>query len=154
MARAFSISGRLCGVDDAEHGRYRFRPFKVQSTSLEFSWSQRAVLRQRAIASNVTAVHTPDFTETLINGILQGRKVSDPRGASRISRRKQWAQAFEVARFSNECEVKTALEGATYEALKDSTILEARRQMKERIKRQALAGWTKNIGDGQFSIDL
>ena len=43
--------------------------------------------------SNLCAVVTPQKQEILINGVLQGRKQEDPRGASCVSRRKMWEAA-------------------------------------------------------------
>ncbi|KAJ4360938.1 uncharacterized protein N0V89_001507 [Didymosphaeria variabile] len=99
--RAFSSSGRMApAVEKASawDGGYLWRPFSVLPTSREFAWSRRMVpTEMKAMSSNLSAVWTPGWQESLIGGVLQGRKQFDPRGASRICRRGLWEVAVRVA---------------------------------------------------------
>lgn len=153
ITRAFSHEGRLQGAIINEQGGSNFHPFLVQTTSTEFAWSRRAVLSdQNAIASNVSAVYTPDFTEVLINGVLQGRKLGDPKGASRICRRTMWTKAAEVARILNAEVLILALGAKSYDGVKGASLLADRRYLKDHVKGEALKGWVRNIGDGKFAL--
>jgi tRNA-specific adenosine deaminase 1 len=153
VSRAFSTEGRLRGVELETEDLYQFLPFEVQTTTVDFAWSRRAVTEgQRAIASNVTAAFTPDFSETLINGVLQGRKLGDPRGASKISRRSQWSRALEVGDLLHSSGIEDALHADSYETMKTSDIFEGRRRVKDHVIQKALKGWKRNTGDVQFSL--
>jgi tRNA-specific adenosine deaminase 1 len=153
VTRAFGHEGRLRAAITASEGRSSFHPFQVQTTSVESAWSRRAVSNgQTAIASNVSAVYTPMFTETLINGVLQGRKLGDSKGASRVSRRMMWVKAAEIARMLHDDVLISALHVESYDAVKGATLLADRRYLKDHVKRGALKGWIRNTGDGNFSL--
>lgn len=112
--------------------------------------------------------------ETTLGGTLQGRKQFDPRGASFASRRKMWALAAEVASLIEQVErdrdeegnegedreadclvlteIQKALNAKTYGKMKDSILLEPRREVKEEARREALKGWARNMGDEDFTL--
>ncbi|KAI9837969.1 MAG: hypothetical protein M1819_006123 [Sarea resinae] len=187
--RAFSATGRLSPLSDVQSnwkGGYKFQPFEVRTTSREFEFSRRgggggggggsddakgaAVARTRT-PSNLSVAYTPRFQETLIGGVLQGRRQFDPRGASRVCKRGIWrAVAEAVALFqaaggailANGGSVaaagrrlQTAFPSAaagdtkpTYEeALKASPLLAARRAVKDDVRSLALKGWRRNGGN-------
>lgn len=103
MERAFGSAGRMAALKERRwKGDYAFRPFVVRDTAVEFEYSRRSACHKHAghvlTSSNLTAVKTPFFEETLIGGVLQGRRQDDPRGASRISRRRMWSGAKEVVK--------------------------------------------------------
>ncbi|KAI0099830.1 adenosine deaminase/editase [Nemania sp. FL0031] len=102
-----AIQRRSRGQD----GGYSFRPFRVETTDLEFASSRRsaAILpptspdtepKVKITPSNISTAFTASGRlETTLNGVLQGRKASEAhiRGASFASRRKMWGRAVEVA---------------------------------------------------------
>ncbi|KAJ4993753.1 tRNA-specific adenosine deaminase [Stagonosporopsis vannaccii] len=156
--RAFSRTGRLRGLTDQSigqwHGGYRWQPFDVKPTNKEFTWSRRSVAaNEKAVASNLSAVWTPSWQETLIGGVLQGRKQTDPRGASKICKRGSWMLAVQIARIAGAPVVLEALSKATYGEIKDGVALYARRRVKKDTQDQGLGGWVKNAGDSEFSLD-
>jgi tRNA-specific adenosine deaminase 1 len=154
IKRAFTTSGRLPDLKPQWYGGYSFRPFIVQTTSLEFAWSRRALTQHdKSIPSNISAVYTPDVMETLINGILQGRRVDDPKGASKICRKSLWKAAVEVAKLLDNDRIKGVLYAESYGNLKKSELLEPRRRVKDDVRAHALEGWIRNARDEQFSIE-
>jgi tRNA-specific adenosine deaminase 1 len=151
--RAFSRSGRLHTPPDSAteqwKGGYRFHPFAVHPTSREFPWSRRNVTTsEKAVASNLSAVWTPSWQETLIGGVLQGRKQVDPRGASSICRRSMWTAALQLAGLMGMLEV---LREESYADVKGSEMLADRRTVKNDV-RKALKGWVTNTGDEAFRL--
>ncbi|KAJ8108344.1 hypothetical protein OPT61_g8242 [Boeremia exigua] len=156
--RAFSRTGRLQKVDDgtiqAWGGGYRWQPFDVRPTMREFSWSRRSVaVHEKAVASNLSAVWTPSWQETLIGGVLQGRKQMDPRGASKICKRSGWKLALQIASVVGAPAAFEALSRVTYREVKKDAILEARRKVKADTQEHGLGGWVKNAGDADFHLD-
>ncbi|KAI1392568.1 adenosine deaminase/editase [Hypoxylon trugodes] len=124
--RAFSSEGRMRSLthpshNDEKRGGYTFRPFTVETTTLEFEFSQRSVAgpadsssddksideqenRTQTLVkiapSNISAAWTrTQPSEATLGGVLQGRKQSaaDDKGASFASRRRMWEIAVEVA---------------------------------------------------------
>ena len=153
--RAFSSSGRLRYLDFKEwKGGYRFQPFTILPTDREFTWSRRALsATEKAVPSNISAVWTPSWQETLIGGVMQGRKQMDPRGASKICRRGLWMEALRLAGFLGGAAVMgEALRKRKYAELKGSDELHERIKVKQDI-RKALKGWVRNTGDDGFSIE-
>ncbi|KAF3006591.1 hypothetical protein E8E13_007046 [Curvularia kusanoi] len=153
--RAFSRTGRLQGlVDDTIHrwrGGYRWQQFDVRPTSREFTWSRRNVApTQKAVASNLSAVYTPSWQETLIGGVLQGRKQTDIRGASKISRRLSWGLAMQLAALVALPLARDVLEQTSYRDVKKYATLEARIAIKQDVQGHGLGGWVKNEGDADF----
>ncbi|OAG06499.1 uncharacterized protein CC84DRAFT_1146686, partial [Paraphaeosphaeria sporulosa] len=128
--RAFSSDGRMAPVVEQAPtwgGGYRWSPFSVLSTSREFAWSRRMVPpSSKAVSSNLSAVWTPSWQETVIGGVLQGRKQFDPRGASRICRRGLWEGAVRVATVGGISALTHILEMSAYKDVKEGEALEAR----------------------------
>ncbi|KNG51049.1 trna-specific adenosine deaminase [Stemphylium lycopersici] len=160
--RAFLPTGRLESLfssgSEPWGGGYRFQPFTVHSTSREFAWSRRALAPgDKAMPSNLSAVWTPHWQETLIGGVLQGRKQLDPRGASRISRRGLWIEGVRLAAMVGGV-VSTVGSGAllskdeTYGEMKDSSLLKERKRVKEDVQ-SVLKGWLRNTGDDNWSLN-
>jgi tRNA-specific adenosine deaminase 1 len=153
--RAFSGAGRMNGfAEEGWKGGYRWREFEVRGTQREFVWSRRAVGRgENAIACNVSALWTPGWQETLIGGVLQGRRQFDPRGASSICRRSMWKMAVQIAAVAGVPAVIEVLEKSTYNEVKDGEILAERSKVKVDVQRAALKGWVKNSGDDEFRLE-
>ncbi|KAJ4304844.1 hypothetical protein N0V90_000372 [Kalmusia sp. IMI 367209] len=156
--RAFSRSGRMKGVteDMAKQwqGGYTWHAFEVHSTHREFDWSRRAIRDGlKAAPSNLSAVWTPMWQETLIGGVLQGRKQFDPRGASAICRRSMWKVALQIASVAGVPTLSRALGKARYEEVKANEVLVDRRKVKEDVRREGLRGWAKNTGDDDFGLE-
>lgn len=152
--RSFSAAGRMKAVKDRTWaGGYVFTPFEVQTTGKGFAYSRRSADAEtdKLVASNMAvAWSTNGLEESLIGGVLQGRKQLDPRGASSVSRKKMGALALEIA-VVLDCSERL-LEGQSYQDVKDGDLLMSRRQVKEETRAEALKGWVRNVGDSSFSI--
>lgn len=153
--RCFSARGRLAPLIAAEtkwEDGYVFRPFVVQTTGLEFEYSRRDPRHSeglRYVASNLaTAWSCNGLEENLVGGVLQGRKQSDPRAGSVVSRGKTWTLVEEIAHQVQPDRILSTL--GTYEALKNSPGLTMRHKVKEDVRREALKGWVRNTGDDDF----
>lgn len=164
--RCFSAQGRMASLASAntkgERDGYAFRPFDIETTSLEFSFSKRGGRRNadgevKYVASSLsTAWSANGLAENIIGGVLQGRKQTDPRGGSQVSRAKMWYLAKEIAEMvvgENHVAVSVHVP-ETYDQLKESPVLQGRRQMKDRVTKDALKGWVKNDGDGDFGFSI
>jgi tRNA-specific adenosine deaminase 1 len=155
-SRAFSVDGRMKPVvgKDWENG-YAFRPFKVLATSREFSYSRRTPLLpgEKLVPSNIFASYTPHHFETLIGGILQGRKQGDLKVASRVCNRKMWNLALEIATLVAAPSIERCLRVERYSDVKTSELLNGRRKVKVDVQYKALAGWVKNTGDEDFGFN-
>lgn len=103
------------------------------------------------LPSNITAVYTPHFQETLIGGVLQGRKQYDPKGASNICRKRMWDAVKDVHAIMEVSMTSKASDAACYKDFKNLSGLESRRKVKEDVRNVALKGWVKNEGDDSFS---
>jgi tRNA-specific adenosine deaminase 1 len=152
--RAFSQTGRLAPISGEKwKGGYIWSPFTIKPTTREFEWSRRNIAPgQKAVPSNLSAVYTPAWQETLIGGVLQGRKQLDPRGASAVCRRSTWNAAVKVAAAGCVPIVMNVLGRRKYEEVKGDEVFEERRKVKEEVKMGGLKGWTKNEGDEDFSL--
>ncbi|KAI4594382.1 hypothetical protein KJ359_008406 [Pestalotiopsis sp. 9143b] len=159
--RAFSASGRMAGAREYSGqwcGGYRFRGFRVDATDLEFAWSRRSVEARaggRLAASNLAVAWTGHgLEEASLGGTLQGRKAFDVKGASFASRRKMWALSLEVAGMLGVgmLHVKDALTAANYGEVKKSSLLAARRRVKQDVQAGSLRGWARNEGDDNFIL--
>lgn len=155
--RCFTAQGRMASVRDSHYkweDGYSFRPFEVQTTGLEFAFSRRGTEKgdmARFVASNLaTAWSCNGLAENVIGGVLQGRKQSDPRGGSLVSRGKMWALATEVARLAGMEEL--ALFHGTYEEMKEGVSMAGRRKVKTEVRSSALKGWVRNTGDEAFGM--
>lgn len=167
--RCFSAEGRLKDLQLPGHGGYDFQPFKMMSTRREFTHSRRDTNgssrpSDTITPSNIAASWTPYFEETLIGGVLQGRKQNDPRGASAVSKRRMWELAQDVARLSDvqvyeitesifsQGGPEVAENRKVYRDVKLSHLLQDRKEAKM-MARQVLKGWVRNDGDEGFSLD-
>lgn len=149
VERAFGREGRmreLVGME--EHEGYAFRPFEVKGTSRVFEYA----VQEEARGSDLSALWTPHRQEILINGVLQGRKQFDPRGASCVSRREMWKLARDVAAEVGEGEDES-FSAETYKAAKGAGS-DAREAAKERARDKALKGWRRNTGDEDWSLNI
>ncbi|KAH9873258.1 hypothetical protein J1614_005656 [Plenodomus biglobosus] len=157
--RAFSrSSGRLRSLPDARIARwtagYKFHGFEVRSTTREFAWSRRSVGEGvTPVPCNLSAVWTPAVQETLIGGVMQGRRQGDARGASAISRKRVWGLAVRVAGVVGAKVVVEALGKKKYGEVKMGEALEARRRVKGDMQSWGLGGWVGNEGDEGFGLD-
>lgn len=128
-------------------GGYKFHPSIVKTTSCDFKYSRRNTgtgTNSEAKGCNIAAVWNPHLQETLINGVLQGRKQTDIRGASALSR-------FRMFSLSSEIQYRLGLGDAfstdmcfDYRELKRSKALQDRQGVKKAAKKEALQGWGEN----------
>lgn len=159
--RAFSQQGRMKHVTDEKErswkAGYAWTPFDVRGTTREFAWSRRAggsaSTAEKSIASNISAVYTPSWQETLIGGVLQGRKQFDPAGASKVCRRSLWRVAVQAAGLVGAPMLVEALGQDAYGLMKRSEVLAARRRVKEDVRSGNLKGWVANAGDDDFGLE-
>ena len=116
---------------------YAYHPFSVNPTTTSFAYSRRN--SKSAIKScNISAAWTANgLQETLINGVLQGRKQTDLKGASALSKSKMW----ELFQDINGITRGNVPIGFPYDGVKRLDVLAVRRQVKEETKRAALKGW-------------
>lgn len=157
--RSFSAEGRMQNVAGKRWpGGYSFTPFKVETTTKEFGFSNRQVVSRSGgatAASNLAVSWSMNgLDEGLIGGVIHGRKQFDKRGASLVSRRKMWECAREIAGMEK-VETKAICDQLgmmSYQEIKDGCLVETRKKVKEDVYKEALKGWTRNIGDENFSL--
>ena len=146
--RAFGLAGRMSPVACATWpASYGFRPFRVETTDIDFHYSRRAAGTNldACKGSNISAVWTPRHQETLINGVLQGRKQTDLNGASALSRMQIWHLLLETSSLIDSSVLENVLKMPLYSEMKESQSLEHRRCVKEDVKCEALKGWNNRI---------
>ncbi|KAK3629053.1 hypothetical protein LTR56_018289 [Elasticomyces elasticus] len=159
VERAFGRNGRMMEVENIGqqwHGGYAFKAFTVCTTSRLFEYANAADATESqpgvVIGSNISTLSTlSGRQEVVINGVLQGRKQTDPKGASCVSRRKMWEAV---------CRVEDAMDPAafarasdeTYAEFKASSRLRSREQVKRDVKAVALRGWKANAGDAEWRL--
>lgn len=169
--RAFSE--RMKALDDSLSwpDGYSFTPFRIETTDEEFAFSRREVAIEspntardeastniKIAPSNLAAVWTGSgVEETVLGGVLQGRRPFEEKGASSVSRRRLWMAAEEVATsLSSDWErIQQCLSGRDerrYQDIKECEILAERRRVKQQARQSALAGWIPNQGDSEFFI--
>lgn len=156
VERSFSPRGRMGSVKGSWQGRYMFKPFAVQTTNMEFAFSRRGVGLEETkfVASSVAAAWTMNgLAESIVGGVLQGRKQSDPNGGSSVSRRNMWILARHITSLVAGMD-EASVRQVTYQGLKDAERLTERRQVKQDIRAEALKGWVRNIGDEDFNLGL
>ena len=141
------------------NGGYLFKEFEVKTTSKEFKYSRRQVLgvEEKLVPSNISASwiashasQTTSSLETLIGGVLQGRRQYDVRGASRVCKKQMWKLAIEIAALGAVPLVERCLRLATYGDIKSSELLQPRRKVKYDAREHALKGWVRNTGGDEF----
>ena len=157
--RCFSVNGRMFSLaGERWPGGYCFSPFKIHTTTREFAYSRRCpgVDNVKFAASNMATAWTENgLEEGIIGGILQGRKQSDPKGASLTSRRKTWSLVLEVSELVEEQagqETQILFHSTSYQHVKDGVVLAGRSKVKDYIRAQVLRGWVRNTGDSGFAI--
>lgn len=128
---------------------YGFRPFRVETTQIDFHYSRSAAGTNMVgcKGSNISAVWTARHQETLINGVLQGRKQMDRTGASALSRMSIWNLLMETIGLINSPQLRNVLKLSSYPEMKGSQDLEPRRRVKEDAKSEALKGWNNGSFD-------
>lgn len=144
--RAFGREGRmreLVGWEGIQG--YQFRPFEVLGTTRKFDYCAEEGCR----GSDLSALWTPHRQEILINGVLQGRKQFDPRGASCVSRSAMWGLAKRVA--AEVGEGSGGLDVETYE-MATRSFSGAREAAKQEAREKALKGWRRNTGDEEWGL--
>lgn len=151
--RAFGPAGRMLPVDNSTWlAGYEFRPFRVETAEIDFHYSRRVAgtnLNDRK-GSNISAVWTPRHQETLINGVLQGRKQTDPLGASALSRMQIWNLLVETIGLIDALPPRNLLKMSSYLDMKKSNGLEHRRRVKDDVKSEALRGWSNESSNTLF----
>ena len=148
--RAFGPAGRMSPVVSSTWlAGYGFRPFQVKTTSVDFCYSRRAAALKTGgcRGSNTSAVWTPRHQETLIHGVLQGRKQTDRRGASALSKIQTWNLLLEIIGMLGVPALMSVVTIDSYQGMKNSQDLEHRRRVKEHVKGEALRGWSKVSSD-------
>ncbi|ELR07977.1 hypothetical protein VC83_00040 [Pseudogymnoascus destructans] len=168
--RCFSPRGRLKDLQVPPSGGYSFQNFKMVTTKSEFAYSRRdadgsPLLSDAISPSNIAASWSPYFEETLIGGVLQGRKQNDPRGASVVCKKRMWELARDITRLldledtssvenspSDEVESGAVKGHKTYEDMKQCQLLQDR-MIAKNDAREALKGWVRNDGDEGFTLD-
>ncbi len=125
---------------------YAFHAFNVVMTDKEFSFS-RLHVPSPAAGSNVSAVCTQHLHESVINGVLQGRKQTDPRGASALCNVRMWEVASSVVESIETYALQDKSKLSTYRRIKNSELFEDRRGVKEEAKAEVLKGWVRNVKD-------
>jgi len=153
-SRAFGPEGRLEPMADAvwEDG-HSFKPFRIDTTNLDFDFSKTSVEKRGAkiSASNLAAVWTSSgIEETILGGVVQGRKAFDIRGASSMSRTRMWAKAKELGESLGG---EFCLDVLTYRDIKALPALATRKTVKRDIRTKALTGWVCNEGDDDFQLE-
>jgi tRNA-specific adenosine deaminase 1 len=165
LVRAFSAEGRLNSIIDTHsqtfQDPYSFHPFQILTTSHEFDFSRRTTeplhhpdngRKPSFVTWNKALIWSPTFQEVLTNGIIQGRKQDDIKGASVISRRRMWLMAKDMAGMLKDDRLKVLLDGRTYAEVKEKPAeLRKRRRVKE-VVTAGLEGWVGNEGDDEWSL--
>ncbi|KAF2152133.1 hypothetical protein K461DRAFT_294972 [Myriangium duriaei CBS 260.36] len=148
VERAWGGAGRMKPLMGWKDGEYEFRPFEIWASGVEFEF----VREEGAKASEKACVVYGEEREVVINGVLQGRKRTDPRGASGVSRRRMWALARELAVQLGDEGIFTALEGGNYGRVKDVDLLASRAAAKRHVTQHGLPGWAPNSVDRDWSL--
>ena len=151
VKRAFGREGRMQVLNDWEGTKagHQFRPFEVRTTGRKFAYSAQDA---EAGGSNLSALWTPKRREVLVNGVLQGRKQFDVRGASVTSRRGLWKLALQVAVAVGMPAVLGKLDKATYGRAKESAN-DDRKEAKDKALEKALTGWKRNERDDDWGFE-
>ncbi len=149
--RAFGPTGRMKSVATKKWSKgYTFHPIQIKPTDLEFNYSRRSAKvgsqNLESKGSNISAVWTPRLQETLINGVLQGRKQTDAKGASALSRNRMQELLLDIV-FRLESSMAKEITGlGSYAKTKRAKPLEVRWHVKNDAKMEALKGWNDGAG--------
>ena len=135
-------------------GGYAFKPFEIKQTSREFAFSKRNTGFPNVVpkSSNIATAWNPRMHETLINGVLQGRKQTDPKGASAVCRIRTWKLVLETLTLLALPAFTHILSNSSSSNLEASTLLDSRRRVKREVRKGALNGWVPNERDA-FELD-
>lgn len=125
---------------------YAFRPFSVKTTAIDFAYSRRNAA-SACKGCNIAAVWTPYVQETLVNGVLQGRKQTDPRGASLLSKARFWDAFLQLRSVLGKGGQEIVTPVNDYEDFKRSNALKTRREVKNKATEVALKGWNQRSND-------
>ncbi|KAF2209314.1 hypothetical protein CERZMDRAFT_47354 [Cercospora zeae-maydis SCOH1-5] len=152
VQRSFSATGRLSSLEGERFRKswsrfgYRFQPFEIHKTTKVFDFCKPSKNCQ-AFPSNISVMYTPQRQEILINGVLQGRKQADPKGASCVSRRRMWESVNETIGSMRASDAAAILDIHEYAKLKQHPLLEGRELVKRDVRSTCLPGWMQNVGD-------
>ncbi len=107
------------------------------------------------VPSNIATSWTPNHSDTLIGGGLQGRKQFSIKGASRVCKRRTWKLALEIAEMASlqVPKIKRALRVKSYALVKESPLLEGRRKVKSDVRASSLKGWLRNEGGEDWGVE-
>lgn len=157
--RAFSRNGRMKKLDGRCWSEgFTFQPFNIETTDVEFRFSRKSVskLSSKISPSSLsTAWSCSGVEESIIGGVIQGRKSTDPRGASKMSRRQMWlAVKAVVDQLEHHSRVHQILSARIYRDIKSRECLAARRKVKIDTQTEALSGWVSHEADSGFQLDL
>ena len=147
FVRSFSPIGRMSRLANSRWpGCFAFQAVRVETTSQQFDFSRRSIAETTSDAkgSNICAVWNPHLQETLINGVMQGWRQDNPRGASSISRAKI---ASGVCVTMKKLGYGPLISFGTYRDLKNSELARDYRQVKRDAIAKALVGWAPNVED-------
>ena len=158
--RAFTAEGRMAPVATARWGGgYAFRPFSVEGTDVKFDFSREVASERssRISTSNLAAVWTRSgLEETVLGGVIQGRRPFDINGASGVCRLKMWAEAKTLSDLLAGSEDETRLgecyKKASYKDVKNGIALAVRRRVKTEVRDKALVGWVVDDRDSDFAL--
>ena len=178
VGRCFGPTGRMAPLsEEAMQEKWRglgfaYSPFVVRGTEREFEYARPSHTRSgaafssagdqekaepaapAAVPSNLSTVITPHKQEILINGVLQGRVQSDPRGASCVSRRRMWEALRNVHRTLGMMEGESMGLGQTYGEMKmGARVLRGREKVKGDVRGKALKRWKRSIWDEGWRLE-
>lgn len=156
--RAFGSSGRMAPVANVPwNGGFHFCALKILTTDREFEFSRRTEVtaHEKLVASNLAAAWTPYFEESLVGGVLQGRKSFDPKGAGKSCKMSLWKVSTEIAKLlgDEEQDLIVTLESTSYMQMKLGERFAQRQAVKEAVRRGALKGWVRNEGGDLFALE-
>lgn len=108
----------------------------------------------KLVSSNLSTSWTPYHEETLIGGILQGRKQFDPRGASKVCKKSIGKLVVDISAVLELPALEMAVIGENYGEVKGSELLRDRRRVKEDVRGVLMGGnaWVKNESGEAFGV--
>jgi len=157
--RCFGREGRMKKTMDREwEGGYSCHEILPLVTGLHFKYSKRAVGERagganKLATSNLAATWTClGLEESLLGGVLQGKRGFDDQSASRLSRKSMWRLVLEISKTLQDSAGYIASELAVrdYGTMKNCPFLSPRRRVKHDVKEDALKGWVPNSPDSGF----
>jgi len=141
---------------------FAFRPFDVTTTRRVFEYGKQLAAgveaQRNTVPSNLSVLYTlgcgerSGRQEILTNGVLQGRKQLDPKGASCASRRRMWEGVVDVLRAAGVGTLAERVQKGTYAQMKGSEQLAPRKRVKRDVLETSLKGWKANLGDDDWML--